>query len=77
MRLLMNDVSRCHGDENSLLCASCARRVQMILDDRNGWYSYIMQQPVDDKCNSHIPVKDGVLREQAEQHMHNLRVAGM
>jgi len=78
MRLIMNDVTRCAGDDSSLTCAACARRIQMMLDDANGWYSYMARLPdADGRCAAQITLKDGVLREQAEQHMHSLRAAGL
>ena len=78
MRLIMNDVTRCAGDDNSLTCAACARRIQMMLDDAGAQYFYMARLPdVNGWCAAQIAMKDGLLREQAEQHMHSLRVAGL
>lgn len=38
---LLSDVSRCHGDKFHPKCQTCARKIQIELDDPSAWFPYM------------------------------------
>ena len=48
-RLIAADDARCPGD-GSAHCADCARRLQLLRDDRDRWYPHMDARPIRGSC---------------------------